>query len=63
MNNKEMYWAIDDDRFASYGTEHHGFFAVDDRFGDNFGDWQATAVNPRTIDSEDETGAVDDGHR
>ena len=58
-----MYWAIDDDRFASYGAARHGLLAADDRFGDDFGDWQATAVDTRTIDSEDETGAVDDGHR
>lgn len=63
VRHKEPYWAIgDDDRLASYGATRHGLLAADDRFGDDdFGDWEATAVDPRTIETEDETGAADDG--
>lgn len=54
VRHKEPYWAIgDDDRLASYGAMIHGLAAAEDRFGEeNFGDWQETAVDPRTIDNE-----------
>jgi hypothetical protein len=54
VRHKEPYWAIgDDDRLASYGAMVHGLTAAEDRFGEeDFGDWQETAVDPRTVDSE-----------
>ncbi|ESS07959.1 MAG: putative transcriptional regulator [uncultured archaeon A07HN63] len=58
VRHKEPYWAIgDDDRLASYGAMVNGLAAAEDRFGEEeFGDWQETAVDPRTIDSEGDDG-------
>ena len=53
VRHKNSYWSIGDDRLASYGAMVHGLTAADDRFGDeDFGNWQETAVDPRTTDSE-----------
>lgn len=58
VRHKEPYWAIgDDDRLASYGAMIHGVEAAEERFGDDdFGDWQETAVDPRTVDTEGDDG-------
>jgi len=56
VRHKEPYWAIsDDDRLASYGAMLNGLGAAENRFGEEeFGDWQETAVDPRTVDSKGE---------
>lgn len=58
VRHKKPYWSIgDDDRLASYGAMVHGLTAADDRFGDeDFGNWQETAVDPRTTDGENVDG-------
>lgn len=55
VRHKEPYWAIgDDDRLGAYAAMLHGLEAAADRFGEeDWGDWQAEAVDPR--------GAGDDG--
>jgi len=50
VRHKKPYWAIgDDDRLAAYESMLHGVEAAGDRFGDeSWGEWQETAVDPRT---------------
>jgi hypothetical protein len=44
----------DDERLASYGAILHGLAAVEDRFDEgDFDGWQDTAVDPRTVESDD----------
>jgi DNA-binding transcriptional ArsR family regulator len=53
VRHKEPYWAIgeDDDRLAAYEGMIHGLEAIDGRAGDDeWGDWEATAVDPRGAD-------------
>lgn len=54
--HKEPYWAIgDDDRLGAYAAMIHGLDAAEDRFGDeDWGDWRAHAVDPRTQDTDGE---------
>ena len=54
VRHKEPYWAIgEDDRLAAYGAMVHGINAAADRFGDeDWGEWEETAVDPRTEDAE-----------
>ena len=56
VRHKEPYWALGaDDRLAAYEGMLHGLKAASDRFGDeDWGDWEATAVDPRTVDETDE---------
>jgi DNA-binding transcriptional ArsR family regulator len=55
VRHKEPYWAIgEDDRLAAYAGMRHGLQAATDRFGDeDWGDWEATAVDPRVSDDDE----------
>lgn len=57
VRHKEPYWAIaEDDRLGAHAAMLHGLEAAEDRFGDeDWGDWEASAVDPR------EAGAGDAG--
>lgn len=50
VRHKEPYWAIGgDDRLAAYASMLHGVTAAEERFEDEYwGDWEETAVDPRT---------------
>lgn len=54
VRHKQPYWAIgDDDRLAVYGAMIQGVTNATERFGEEeWGDWEATAVDPRTVDEE-----------
>ena len=58
VRHKAPYWAIGaDDRIASYVGMVHGLDAAGDRFGDeDWGDWESTAVDPRTPAPEEGDG-------
>lgn len=54
VRHKEPYWAIgDDDRLGAYSAMKHGLETAEDR-EDDWGDWEETAVDPRT--GHDENG-------
>lgn len=52
VRHKEPYWAIgDDDRLAVYAGMFASLDAISDRHGgDEWGDWEAVAVDPRSAD-------------
>lgn len=54
VRHKEPYWAIaDEDRLGAYAAMLHGIEAAGDRFGDeDWGDWEASAVDPRESDGD-----------
>jgi hypothetical protein len=58
VRHKEPYWAIEeDDRLAAYSGMLHGLEAAADRFGEGeFGDWEETAVDPRTVETRENDG-------
>ncbi len=58
VRHKEPYWAIGaDDRLAAYAGMLHGLAAAGDRFGnEDWGDWESTAVDPRTPVPEEDDG-------
>lgn len=49
VRHKQPYWAIaEDDRLGAYAAMLHGLEAAADRLGeDDWGDWEAAAVDPR----------------
>ena len=55
VRHKEPYWAIgEDDRLAAYSAMLHGTEAAADRFGEeDWGEWEETAVDPRTAETSD----------
>lgn len=56
VRHKEPYWAIgEDDRLAAYAGAVYGLGAAEDRFrGDEWGEVEETAVDPRTGDGGDD---------
>lgn len=58
VRHKEPYWAIaEDDRLAAYASMLHGVEAAQERFGqEDWGDWEETAVDPRTVRGPENDG-------
>lgn len=58
VRHKEPYWALgEDDRLAAYASMLHGVEAAGERFGnEDWGDWEATAVDPRTTRDRENDG-------
>jgi DNA-binding transcriptional ArsR family regulator len=58
VRHKEPYWAIaEDDRLGAYAAMLHGLESAEDEFGDDdWGDWQASAVDPRGTGAGDDDG-------
>lgn len=58
VRHKEPYWAIgEDDRLAAYASMLHGVEAARERFGEeDWGDWEVTAVDPRTVRERENDG-------
>jgi DNA-binding transcriptional ArsR family regulator len=56
VRHEEPYWTIgEDDKLAAYASMLHGIAAAESRFGDDdWGDWEETAVDPRTDDESDD---------